>query len=48
MANHAPLITTLRPGILRVVQEKGTSEYVVTGGFAELVKLYRFWPRKPF
>ena len=36
MANHAPLITTLRPGILRVVQEKDTSEYVVTGGFAEL------------
>ena len=36
MANHAPLITTLRPGILRVVQEKATSEYVVTGGFAEL------------
>ena len=36
MANHAPLITTLRPGILRVVQEKGASEYVVTGGFAEL------------
>ena len=36
MANHAPLITTLRPGILRVVQEKDTHEYVVTGGFAEL------------
>ena len=36
MPNHAPLITTLRPGILRVVQEKGVSEYVVTGGFAEL------------
>ena len=36
MANHAPLITTLRPGVLRVVQEKDTSEYVVTGGFAEL------------
>ena len=36
LANHAPLITTLRPGILRVVQEKGASEYVVTGGFAEL------------
>ena len=36
MANHAPLITTLRPGVLRVVQEKETSEYVVTGGFAEL------------
>ena len=36
MDNHAPLITTLRPGILRVVQEKGAIEYVVTGGFAEL------------
>ena len=36
MANHASLITTLRPGILRVVQEKNTNEYVVTGGFAEL------------
>ena len=36
MANHAPLITTLRPGVLRVVQGKDTSEYVVTGGFAEL------------
>ena len=36
MANHAPLITTLRPGILCVVQEKDTNEYVVTGGFAEL------------
>ena len=36
MANHAPLITTLRPGVLRVVQEKDASEYVVTGGFAEL------------
>ena len=36
MANHAALITTLRPGILRVVQEKNTNEYVVTGGFAEL------------
>ena len=36
MANHAPLITTLRPGVLRVVQEKDTSEYIVTRGFAEL------------
>ena len=36
MANHASLITTLRPGILRVVQEKNTNEYVVTGGFAEV------------
>lgn len=36
MPNHAPLITTLRPGILTVETEKGTEEFVVTGGFAEL------------
>ena len=36
MAGHAPTITTLRPGILRVVSDKGTDEYVVTGGFAEI------------
>jgi F-type H+-transporting ATPase subunit epsilon len=36
MPNHAPLITTLRPGILPVETEKGTEEFVVTGGFAEL------------
>lgn len=36
MPNHAPLITTLRPGVLSVETDKGTEEYVVTGGFAEL------------
>ncbi len=36
MANHAPLITTLRPGIMTVEGEKGTSQYIVTGGFAEI------------
>lgn len=36
MPNHAPLITTLRPGIVRVTSENGTEEYVVTGGFAEI------------
>ncbi|SNR47049.1 F0F1 ATP synthase subunit epsilon [Puniceibacterium sediminis] len=36
MPNHAPLITTLRPGVLRVETEKGTEEFVVTGGFAEI------------
>lgn len=36
MADHAPTITTLRPGILRVVHDKGTDEYVVFGGFAEI------------
>ncbi|MFP7672086.1 F0F1 ATP synthase subunit epsilon [Marivita sp. S0852] len=36
MPNHAPLITTLRPGLLTVETETGTEEFVVTGGFAEL------------
>ncbi len=36
MAGHTPLITTLRPGILRIVGPSGTDEYAVTGGFAEI------------
>ena len=36
MANHAPVITTLRPGVLRVETASGPQEYVVTGGFAEI------------
>jgi len=36
MAGHAPLITTLRPGVLRVVSAAGVDEYIVTGGFAEI------------
>lgn len=36
MADHVPTITTLRPGLLRVVGTSGTQEYLVTGGFAEI------------
>ena len=36
MPNHAPFLTTLRPGIVRVNSSEGTTEYVVTGGFAEV------------
>ena len=36
MEGHAPTITTLRPGILRVVAADGTRAYLVTGGFAEI------------
>ena len=36
MADHAPPITTLRPGILTVVHDKGSDAYVVSGGFAEI------------
>lgn len=36
MADHAPTITTLRPGVLTVVHKGGSDEYVVFGGFAEI------------
>ena len=36
MADHAPVITTLRPGLLTVVSSDGESDYFVTGGFAEI------------
>lgn len=36
MPKHAPFLTTLRPGVVKVVGEKGTEEFVVTGGFAEV------------
>lgn len=36
MPDHAPTITTLRPGVLKVTGPAGTAEYVVTGGFAEI------------
>ncbi len=36
MADHAPTITTLRPGILSVTHAKGTDDFFVSGGFAEI------------
>ncbi len=37
MPGHSPLITTLRPGILRIIKEDGSNDdYAVTGGFAEI------------
>ncbi len=36
MPDHAPTITTLRPGLLKVVHASGTEDYVVSGGFAEI------------
>jgi F-type H+-transporting ATPase subunit epsilon len=35
MADHAPVISTLRPGILKV-EGAENADYVVTGGFAEI------------
>lgn len=36
MPDHAPVITTLRPGVLSVKGPSGTAEFVVSGGFAEI------------
>ena len=36
MEGHAATITSLRPGVLRVVGSEGTKAYLVTGGFAEI------------
>ena len=36
MPDHAPTITTLRPGVLTVETSDGDEDYFVTGGFAEI------------
>lgn len=36
MADHASVITTLRPGLLTVKAGSDVTEYVVTGGFVEI------------
>ncbi len=36
MPDHAPTITTLRPGILVTEGAEGATRYVVTGGFADI------------
>ena len=36
MPGHAPLIAALRPGVLKVSGPDGDSEFVVSGGFAEI------------
>ena len=36
MPDHAPAVTTLRPGVLSVEMDGATQEFVVTGGFAQI------------
>ena len=36
MPDHAPVVTTLRPGILVVEMDGGAQEFAVTGGFAQV------------
>jgi len=38
MANHSPVMTTIRPGVVTVKQEDGdTQKFVVFGGFADIL-----------
>ncbi|MDH6267744.1 F-type H+-transporting ATPase subunit epsilon [Rhizobium sp. SG_E_25_P2] len=38
MANHAPFMTTIRPGVITVKEASGqTQKFVVFGGFADIV-----------
>ncbi len=36
LPDHAPLITSLRPGVVKIDGPDGAASYVVTGGFAEI------------
>ena len=36
MPDHMPIITTLRPGVVRAKGADGVQEFVVSGGFAEI------------
>ena len=36
MPNHAPFLTTMRPGVVTVRDGASETDYVVTGGFAEV------------
>ena len=36
MPDHAPMITTLRPGVLKAIGADGEKSYFVTGGFADV------------
>jgi len=36
LPNHAPVLTTLRPGVVKVSGPDGELDYVVTGGFVEI------------
>ena len=38
MADHSPVMTTIRPGVVTVKQENGeTQKFVVFGGFADIL-----------
>lgn len=37
MAQHAPVMTTIQPGVVTVMGEGGDERYVVFGGFADIL-----------
>lgn len=39
MANHAPTMCTVKPGVVTVEGSDGSSKYVVFGGFADIVPI---------
>jgi F-type H+-transporting ATPase subunit epsilon len=39
LAGHAPIVTTLRPGILVIYRDGGELRVVVNGGFAEVADM---------
>ncbi|SEO78069.1 ATP synthase F1 subcomplex epsilon subunit [Salinihabitans flavidus] len=36
MPGHSPVLTTLRPGVVKVQSPEGERDYIVTRGFAEI------------
>ena len=50
MANHAPVMTTIKPGVVTVNTVAGPVErYVVFGGFADILpKAVRCLPSSPW
>ena len=36
LAGHAPLVATIRPGVMKVITSGATQEFVVLGGLAEV------------
>ncbi len=36
LPSHAPVLTTLRPGVVKVSGPDGDADFVVTGGFVEI------------
>ena len=45
LPGHAPMVTTLRPGVVTIIREGRRQAVVVIGGFAEMVRRIQFLER---